>query len=118
TRAHADRERARDDLQVQPALIAGGDLVEAVTAIREYAREDVEAPGRALGVGASSHPWWQAEVLDQRDQVGPVALQCGPVAQIDALEGQVGHLFLDGRVAVWQEAAAQRPCMLAESQID
>ncbi len=47
----ADRERARDDLQVELAVVAGGDLVEAVVAVGEHAREHVQAPGRALRVG-------------------------------------------------------------------
>ena len=50
-RLDADRERARDDLQVQLAVVAGGDLVEAVAAVGEHTREHVQAPGRALRVG-------------------------------------------------------------------
>ena len=46
-----DRERARDDLEVELAVVAVGDLVEAVVAVGDHAREDVEAAGRALRVG-------------------------------------------------------------------
>jgi len=44
-----DRERARYDLEVELAVVAGADLVEAIVAVGEDAREDIEPAGRALG---------------------------------------------------------------------
>ena len=117
-RLHADRERARDDLEVERAVVARGDLVEAVAAVAEHAREHVQAPGRALRVGLRADLRGQRQALDQGHQVGPVALQRGAVAQVDPFEGEVLDLLLDGRVAVGQEAAAQRPRVLPESQVD
>ena len=58
------------------------------------------------------------EALDQRHQVGPVALEHGAVAQVDLLEGDVLDLFLDRRVDVGEEGAAQRPGFVAEAQVD
>ena len=59
-----------------------------------------------------------ASSLDQRHEVGPVALERGAVAQVDPFEGELLDLLLDGRVAVGQEAAAQRPRVLPEAQVD
>ena len=60
----------------------------------------------------------QAQLLDQRHQVGAVALERRAVAQVDPFEGELLDLLLDRRVAVRQEAAAQRPRVLAEAQVD
>ena len=115
---HLDREGARHDLQVELAAIAGADLVEAVVAVGEHPGEDVEPAGRALRVGLGPHVLGQRQLLDQRHQVGAVALEHGPVAQVDALEGEPLDLLLDGRVDVGQEGAAQRPGVIAEAQVD
>ncbi len=115
---HADRERARNDLEVQPAAIAGGDLVEAVAAVGQHPREHVEAPGRALGVGLRADLLGEPQLLEQRHEIGPVALERGAVAQVDLFEGEILDLLLDGGVAVGQEAAAQDPRALAEAQVD
>ena len=48
---HPDREGARHDLEVEPAVVARRDLVEAVAAVAQHAGEHVQAPGRALRVG-------------------------------------------------------------------
>ena len=60
----------------------------------------------------------QAQLLDQWDQIRPVALERGAVAQVDPFERQVLDLLLDRRVGVRQEAAAERPRVLAETQVD
>ena len=115
---HLDRERARDDLQVELAAVAGADVVEAVVAVGDHPGEDVEPPGRALRVRLRPHVLGQVQLLDQRHQVGPVALEHGAVAQVDPLEGEALDLLLDGRVDVGQEGAAQRPGEVAEAQVD
>ena len=73
--SHADREGARNDLEVHRAAVAGGDLVEAVAAVGEHAREDVQPARRALRVRASRGSRRAGEALDQRDQVRAVALE-------------------------------------------
>ena len=113
-----DREGARHDLEVELAAVAGADLVEAVVAVGEHAGEDVEPPGRALRVGLGAHVLGQRQLLDQRHQVGTVALEHGAVAQVDPLEGEALDLLLDGRVDVGQEGAAQGPGVVAEPQVD
>ena len=80
--------------------------------------EDVEPAGRALRVGLGAHVLGQRQLLDQRHQVGAVALEHGAVAQVDFLEGEPLDLLLDGRVDVGQEGAAQRPGEVAEAQVD
>ena len=99
-------------------MVAGADLVEAVVAVGEHPGEDVEPAGRALRVGLGAHVVGQRQLLDQRHQVGTVALEHGAVAQVDPLEGEALDLLLDGRVDVGQEAAAQRPGEVAEAQVD
>ena len=116
--AHLDREGARHHLQVELAAVAGADLVEAVVAIGEHPGEDVEAAGRALRVRLGAHVVGQRQLLQQRHQVGTVALQHRAVAQVDFLEGEPLDLLLDRRVDIGQEAAAQRPRMVAEAQVD
>ena len=116
--AHVDRERARHDLEVEPAAVAGLDLVEAVVAVRDHPREDVEAAGRALRVRLRPDVRGQVEPLDERDQVRPVALEGRAVAQVDPLEGDLVELGLHGGLGVGQEAAAQRPGELAEAQVE
>ena len=113
-----DRERARDDLEVEPAAVAGADLVEAVVAVGDHPGEDVEPAGRALRVRLGADVIGQRQLLDQRHQVGAVALEHGAVAEVDPLEGEPLDLLLDGRVDVGQEAAAQRPGEVAEPQVD
>ena len=80
--------------------------------------EDVEPAGRALRVGLGPHVVGQRQLLDQRHQVGTVALEHGAVAQVDLLEGEPLDLLLDRRVDVRQEGAAQRPGEVAEPQVD
>src|SRR5205823_2599517 len=46
----ADRERERDDLEVEPSAVAGTDLVEAEAGVGDDPGEDVESSGGALGV--------------------------------------------------------------------
>jgi hypothetical protein len=106
-----------DDLEVELSVVAGRDLVEAVVAIGEHAREHVEPARRALRVCLGAHPLRQAQLLDQRDQVGTGTLERGAVAKVDLFEGEILDLLLDRRVAVRQEAAAQRPRALAQAQV-
>ena len=89
-----------------------------MVAVGDHPGEDVEPAGRALRVGLRPHVLGQRQLLDQRHQVGAVALQHGAVAQVDPLEGQPLDLLLDRRVDVGQEGAAQRPGEVAEAQVD
>src|SRR5271165_7371499 len=72
TGLHANREGAGNDLEVEPALISRRDLIEAVIAVGQYAGEDVQAPGRALRVRLGADLLGQVQLLDERDEVGPV----------------------------------------------
>jgi hypothetical protein len=66
-----------------------------VVAVGDHAGEHVETPGRALRVCLRPHVLRQGQLLDQRDQVGPVALQHRPVAEVDPLKGEAIDLLLD-----------------------
>ena len=65
TRMHLDRERARDDLEVQPPAVARTDLVESVAVVGEQAGEHVDAPGGALRVRLAADLRRQVELLEQ-----------------------------------------------------
>ncbi len=113
----ADRERARHHLQVELAVVAGGDFVETMATVGDHTCEHVQTPGRALGVGLGANLLGQVQLLDQRHQIGPVALERRSVAQVDLIEGEVLDLLLDGRARVGQKAAAQRPSRFTQAQI-
>ncbi len=87
-------------------------------AVGDHAGEDVEPPGRALRVRLRADVLGQGQLLDQRHQVGTVALQHRPVAQVDLLEGEPLDLLLDSGIDVREEGAAQRPGEVAEPQVD
>ena len=69
---HLDRERARDDLEVELPAVAVGDLVEGRVAVGDHPGEDVEAAGRALRVRlrADARPGGRAPRSAARDRAG------------------------------------------------
>ena len=99
-------------------MVAGPHVVEAVVAIGDHPGEDVEPAGRALRVRLGANVVGQRQLLDQRHQVGTVALEHRTVAEIDPLESKAIDLLLDRRVDVRQEGAAQRPGEVAEAKVD
>ena len=113
--AHADRERQGHDLEVQRALVAGGDLVEAEALVGDHAGEHVDPPGRALRVGLAAHVGGQRQPFLQRDQVRTVRLEDHAfLAQVELVEDVVLGLAFDG-LGVGQEAAADAIRDLAET---
>ena len=60
----------------------------------------------------------QGELLDQRHEVGPVALERSAVTEVDLLERDVGDSVLNRRGRVRKEAAAERPREVAEAQVE
>ncbi len=101
-----DREGQGNDLEVEAAVVAVGDLVEAIAAVGDDASEHVEASGRALRVGLASHAFGQRKALHQRDQIRAVRLEHRPIAQIELVDDERAHLALDG-LGARQEAAPQ-----------
>ena len=94
--ADPDGEREGHDLQVEGALVAGGDLVEAVAVVGDDPGEDVDPAGGALGVGLAPDVGREVEPLRQGDEVGAVGLEDGAVpAQVELVEDVVLDLALD-----------------------
>ena len=76
-------------------MIARADHVEATRAVGDDAREHVEPPGRAFGVGGRDDLGWQREAFQQRHDVDAIGLQHSAVGQIDLVQLQfvdaLGH---------------------------
>ena len=53
--AHAHREGARRDFEIERPAVARGQRVEAAGLVADDAGEHVEPPGRTLGIGAGAH---------------------------------------------------------------
>ncbi len=113
--AHQDAEGARRDLGIERPLIALAHPVELRPVIGDQAGEDVEPPGRALGVGDRRGALAQRQMLDQRDDVDAAALQHRAVRQVDAVHRQVLELLHHRGVGPGQEAGAHPIRDLAEA---
>ena len=116
---HLDRERARDDLEVQPPAVAGRDLIEAMAVIGQQAGEHVDTTGRALRIGLAADLRRQVELFDERDEVRPVALEHRAVAsEVDLAHDEVLESLFDRVVVARKERAPQPIGDVAEMQID
>src|SRR6266540_50953 len=90
-------ERQRHDLEVQLPAVAGLDLVETVTVVGDDPGEDVEATRGALRVRLAADRRRKAELLDERDEIGPVGLEDGSVAaEIQLVDDEALELHVDG----------------------
>ena len=90
-RADQHRERARRDLGVERAGVAGLDAVELGAAVGDQPGEEVEPAGRALGVGDRRDVARQRQPLDQRHDVDAALLQHRAGAEVDAVHLEVGE---------------------------
>ena len=116
--ADADGERERHHLEIEGTLVAGGNFVEAIAVVGDDPGKDVKASGRALRVGFASNVGWQAQGLDERDEVGTVGVENGPfLAEIDFVDDEVFYLSIDG-IGIGQEAAADPPGEVTETEVD
>ena len=99
-------------------MVARRHLVEPVAVVGDDPREDVDAPGRALGVGLAPQPGREVESLLQLNQVRAARLEHGAVAtEVDLVEDVVLQLALD-RVGPGQEAAADAQGPLAQAEVE
>ena len=95
TLPHRDRERQRHHLEVEVAVVAGGNLVEPVAVVADDAREHIEAARRALGVRTAADVRRQAQLFEQRDEVRTVGLEHRPAPQVDLVDDEVLELDVD-----------------------
>jgi hypothetical protein len=116
--ADDDRKRARADLQIERPGIALRHLVEGTRAVRDDPREDVEAAGRALRVGARGDVFGEIEGLQERRDVDAAGLQHRAVSQVELVQRQLRELRRHVEIRTRQEARAHPPGLVAEPEIE
>src|SRR5208283_1040375 len=80
SRARPHREGARRNFGEEGALIAALDKVEALRAVGDEPRENVEPSGRALRVRGAGDALWQSKAFEERNDVKASAFEHRPVA--------------------------------------
>ena len=112
------------DLQVERPAVAGPDFVEPLAAIRDEPGEDVEPPGRALGVASSPDRAWKGQRFEQRHEVDRARLQGGPWLERDRVDDELSDQVVGlvqsrlHRLAARQEARAQLVGRRSQAQIE
>ena len=106
TLAHQDGEGARRDLGKERAFITLRHLVEFLRIVGDDAGEDVQPPGRALGVRSSGDTLGQPEALLQRHDIDAARLQHRAIGQRHAVQRQFFHTGLHRGAGPWQEGGA------------
>ncbi len=99
--AHDDAERARRDLDIERAIVAALNLVERLAAVGHQPRQDVEPPGRALGIGEAGDAarGRQRQMLHQRHDIDAAFLQHRALAEVDGVAVELVDPLQDGGVA-------------------
>ena len=117
-RAHQHRERARTDLGIERAGMAGGHAVELGAAIGDGAGEQVEPAGGGFGVGDRLHARGQGEALHQRDEVDAALFQHRAGAELHAVHAELVEPVGDGAIAAGKERGAHAVGHRAEAQVE
>ena len=103
--ANHDAEGAGRDLGIERPAVAAPDPVELVRFVGDEASEDIEPPGRALGVGVGRDVPRQREALHQRHDVDAAPLQHGAGHEVDLVHAEPRDLGTHA-LAARQEARA------------
>ena len=111
-------EGARRNLCVEFAGIAGGNAVEGAGAVGDGADEDVDAAGRALGIGGGGKIGWQFQPLLQRHHVDAAGLQHGAARQVERVHDEAVVEPVGDDLLARQEAGAQAVGDLAEAEVE
>ena len=85
-------------------MVALGNAVELGAAVGDDAGEDVEAAGRALGIGQRRDPLLEGDAFQQRDDVDAVPFQHRTLGQVERVHGDPLQPFGDGGVGAGEEA--------------
>ena len=91
-RAHHDGERLRADFRVERTMIPGRHLIEGRNAVGDHAREDIQTPGRAFGVGGGRQLRRQRHALQQRHDIDAARLQHRALGEVDGVQVQILQL--------------------------
>ena len=102
---HQHREGARRDLGIERAGVAGLDPVELGAAVGDQPGEQVEPPGRALGVGDRRDVRRQRQPLDQRHDVDAALLEHRAAREVDPVHLEVGEPVGERRLARQERGA-------------
>ena len=78
--ANPHRKAARRHFCIERPVISGGDLIEAVAAIRDQPRENIESPGRAFRISGAEDSVSERQAFQKWHGVEATAFQHGAVA--------------------------------------
>jgi len=116
-RLDQDGEGLGRDLEIEGAVITFVHVVEAAALIGQQAHKDVDAAGRAFGIGARVQAARQVQTLLQARDVDAALLHhIAAVGQVDGVHGDVGDAFLDLALA-GQEGGAHAPGLVRQPQV-
>ena len=99
-------------------MIAPRDPIEATRLVGDHAREDIEAPGRALGVRRRRDIGRHCQALDERHDVDAAGLQHGALGQGEFVHLQFGDTAPDGGTRAGQKARAHAVRDRAKAQVE
>ncbi len=116
--AHQGGEGLRADLGIKRAAITRLDAVETLRAVGDQPGEDIDAAGRAFGIGDAGNAGGKFRPLQQRDDIDAARFQHRAMAQIHFMHEDGGEFFFHRGVGSGQEAGPHPPGLGAQAQID
>ena len=116
--ADDDREGARADLEIERAVIAGRDGVEAAGVVGDDAGEDVEPAGRGFRIGGGGDIVRQVEAFQQRHDIDAAGLEHRAVGEVDLVQPEIGDALGDGQLGPGRNEARTRIGDIAGAKIE
>src|SRR5580765_1599291 len=116
--AHQHAEGTRRYFHVQRPVVTLAHAIELGAVVGDEAREDVQAPGRALRVAQGRGALLQLETLEQRDDVHAAALEHRAAADVHLVHLEVGEPVLDLRVFPGEKARTHAPGDAPQAQVE
>ena len=115
---HLDAEGARENLGVQLTRIFGLHPIEGLAVVADQPGEDIDAPGRALGIGDRGDAGRQVQRLLQLDHIDAAVLEHGATVEAELVLLEVVELLQHRMRLARQKAGAHAPGLAAEPQVD
>ena len=113
-----DRERARENLDVEVPRIAFRDFFKHRAALSHEPSEYVQAACGALGVSFGAHIRREGQTFNQPNDEHVPRAQHGGLAQVDFAKKQFSNLWSDQRLSTWKEAGANPVCYVSKAQVN
>jgi hypothetical protein len=111
------RERERNHLEIEGAVVARWDLVESATVLGDDTSEHVQASSRALGIRLAVQKTRESETFFQWDEVRVPELEHRPAGmEIELIDRQILQTLLHAVIA-GKETAADAVRHLAQSEV-